>query len=88
MAYARGKETLTPGIIVGGQNVLGKAFYGLRLDSDTGTLTVDKVVDGTAVYTPAADLVNTSADYDQWVWTQNKLLFSFNENGHLLMEVR
>jgi hypothetical protein len=88
VAYARTKETLTPGIIVGGQNVLGKAFYGLRLDSNTGTLTVNKVVDGTSVYIPAADLVNSSADYDQWVWTQNKLVFSFDANGHLLMEVR
>lgn len=88
MSYARTKETLTPGIIVGGQNVFGKAFYGLRLDNDTGTLSVNKVVDGTAVYIPAADLVNASADYDQWVWTQNKLVFSFDANGHLLMEVR
>lgn len=88
MSYARTKESLTPGIIVGGQNVFGKAFYGLRLDGDTGTLSVNKVVDGTAVYIPAADLVNTSADYDQWVWTQNKLVFSFDANGHLLMEVR
>lgn len=87
MAYARTKESLTPILIAGGKNVLGKAFYGFRLDDD-GKLTVNKIADGTAVYLPENGLTDRSSDYDQWVWTQNKLVFSFSNSGHLLMEVK
>jgi hypothetical protein len=87
MAFARQSQGLNSIVLQGGQNVFGKAFYGFTLNGDTGTLEVTKVIDGTAVYTTDGNL-RAESDYEAWAYTLNKLVFSFNNSGHLLLEVR
>ena len=87
MAFAKQQTGLNSIVLTGGQNVFGKAFYGLALGSSSGSLQVTKVIDGTVQYTGAGDLVADS-DYEVAIHTLNKLVFSFNASGHLLLEVK
>lgn len=87
MSFARQPQGLSSIVLQGGQNVFGKAFYGFTLDGNTGRLEVTKVIDGTAVYTTDGNL-KADSDYEAWAYTMNKLLFSFNSSGHLILEVR
>ena len=87
MGFAKQPQGLNSIVLTGGQNVFGKAFYGLSLNHDTGALQVARVIDGTSVYTTDG-VLSGNEDYDAWAHTVNKLIFSFSNNGNLLMEVR
>ena len=50
-------------------------------------LNVVKINDGTAIAIPDPDNQQGPNDYRHWIWTEDTLQFSWDTNGHLLMEI-
>jgi hypothetical protein len=61
-------------------------FYGLRQDSLTSGVTIDRIYGDEPISLPD-EYVTRPNDYRNWVWTYNTLRFEFTEEGRLLMEV-
>jgi hypothetical protein len=74
-----------------GTDLSDKTFYGIRYDSTSGKLEVDVINDGTTeVRLPAdsrLDPITYSNDYVNYVWSQDSLEFSINNNGHLRLKM-
>lgn len=71
-------------------NIMDKAFWGLRFDPENGNLTAESVEDDTAVMAPQyEDITSDINEYATWFWTKKNISFSWNETrpGHLIMEV-
>lgn len=70
-------------------------FYGVKYDAAVGRLTVEKINDGTTVVRlpdsrSEAPVSRRSDDYRDWLWTTDRLTFSWDtiEKANLLVEVR
>lgn len=61
-------------------------FYGVRQNTETSGVTIDKIYGDEPISLPDAYTVRKN-DYRNWVWTYNTLQFYWGENGRLLMEV-
>lgn len=74
-----------------GTDLADKTFYGIQYYSTTGKLNIKIINDGTTeVRLPAEDRLDPitySDDYTNYVWSQDTLEFSINNNGHLLLKM-
>lgn len=61
-------------------------FYGVRQNIETGSASIDRIYGDSTVRLPDTYTLN-SDDYVNWIWTNNNLVFSWDANGRLLMEV-
>lgn len=62
-------------------------FFGFRLNPDDGGLVVEKIDDSTMTITiPNPEMID-KYDYKHWIWSSHTLKFSWNNTGHLLLEV-
>jgi len=68
------------------EDVVDRAFYGVRQNTDTSAVTIDRIVGDEPISLPDAYVVRKT-DYKNWVWTYNTLRFSWGNEGRLLMEV-
>lgn len=64
----------------------GKTFYGFKLDNN-GDLNIVKIDDNTLISIPDPDNQQGPNDYRHWIWTEDTLQFSWNNKGHLQMEI-
>jgi len=74
-----------------GSDLSDKTFYGIKYNVTSGKLEVDIINDGTTeVRLPADDRLDPISyddDYINYVWSQDSLEFSINNNGHLLLKM-
>lgn len=72
-----------------GLDVADKAFYGFKLDPDTGDLVVYQIDDDSmAVELPnLQDGIIDKYAYKHWVWSKNTLQFQWSSNGHLQVKI-
>jgi len=74
-----------------GSDLSDKTFYGIKYNVTSGKLEVDIINDGTTeVRLPADDRLDPityNDDYTNYVWSQDSLEFSINNNGHLLLKM-
>jgi len=74
-----------------GSDLSDKTFYGIKYNVTSGKLEVDIINDGTTeVRLPADDRLDPITydnDYTNYVWSQDSLEFSINNNGHLLLKM-
>lgn len=68
------------------EGIIDMAFYGVRQNTDTSKVTIDRIVGDEPVSLPDAYVVRKN-DYKNWVWTHNSLNFRWGTGGRLLMEV-
>lgn len=62
-------------------------FFGFRLNPDDGGLIVEKIDDSSMTITiPDPEMID-KYDYKHWIWSSHTLKFSWNNKGHLLLEV-
>lgn len=90
--FAKPQELTNNSTIIGEvstiDDIANKVFYGFRYHKDTGKLILEVLSGDDPVSLPQEDVIN-DLDYRQWLWTQKKLTFDWNDNnGHLLVEVR
>lgn len=63
-----------------------KVFYGFRLDSSTGNLTLDILDGDTAVSLPQDNIIDPD-DYKHWIWSTDTLELTWGMKGHLHMRI-
>jgi hypothetical protein len=68
------------------EDIVDKVFYGARQDILTGKTYIDIIGSDSAI-TLGDAFSSKSTDYLNWMWSNNTLRFSVNDNGHILMEV-
>ena len=68
------------------EDIVDRAFYGVRQDTETSSVTIDRIIGDEPISLPDAYTVRKT-DYKNWVWTYNTLRFSWGNEGRLLMEV-
>jgi len=68
------------------EDLVDKTFYGIKQYADTGQAVVDRVAGDEPIRLPD-EYSQTNADYVNWVWTYNTFQFSWDNDGHLLLEV-
>jgi hypothetical protein len=69
------------------EDLVDKAFYGLRLDAETGQAYIDIINGDSAIRLPD-EYETTSTSYLNWMWSYNTFRYSFNnETGRLQLEV-
>ena len=69
------------------EDLVDKAFYGLRVNVETGQAFIDIINGDSAIRLPDEYEV-TSTSYLNWMWSYNTFRYSFNnETGRLLLEV-
>ena len=66
--------------------LVDKVFYGVKQFSDTGRVVIEKIAGDEPIRLPNEYSI-TNADYVNWVWTYNTFQFSWENDGHLLLEV-
>lgn len=69
------------------EEFVDKVFYGVRQDSATGRVTIDKIAGDAPIRLPDETSTRPN-DYRNWMWTNNTYRFRWDTNtGRLLMEV-
>lgn len=69
------------------EDLVDKAFYGIRVDRETGQAFIDIITGDSPIRLPDEYTV-TSTDYLNWMWSYSTFRYSFDEEtGRLLMEV-
>jgi hypothetical protein len=69
------------------EDLVDKAFYGLRQNRLTGKASIDTITGDEPIRLPDAYSVRTD-DYVNWMWSYSTFRYSYDiETGHLLMEV-
>lgn len=68
------------------EDLVDKAFYGVKIDKAQGRLTVDRIVGDESIRLPDA-YSQENDDYVNWLWTYNTFKFSWGTNGHIILEV-
>ena len=69
------------------ENLVDKAFYGLRQDVGTGRAYIDIIKGDGAIRLPN-EYETRSDDYLNWMWSYNTFRYSFDTNtGRLQLEV-
>jgi hypothetical protein len=69
------------------EDLVDKAFYGIRQDIQTGRASIDKITGDEPIRLPDAFSLRPD-DYRNWVWTYSTFQFSWDvETGRLSMEV-
>jgi hypothetical protein len=69
------------------EDLVDKAFYGLRVDVETGQAFIDIINGDSAIRLPDEYEV-TSTSYLNWMWSYNTFRYSFdNATGRLQLEV-
>lgn len=69
------------------ENLVDKAFYGLRQDTETGRAYIDIIKGDGAIRLPN-EYETRSDDYLNWMWSYNTFRYTFDQNtGRLQMEV-
>jgi hypothetical protein len=68
------------------EDIVDKVFYGARQDTLTGKTYIDIIGSDSAI-TLGDAFSSKSTDYLNWMWSNNTIRFSVNNNGHILMEV-
>jgi hypothetical protein len=68
------------------EDIVDKVFYGARQDILTGKTYIDIIGSDSAI-TLGDAFSSKSTDYLNWMWSNNTIRFSVNNNGHILMEV-
>ena len=69
------------------EDLVDKAFYGLRVDVETGQAFIDIINGDSAIRLPDEYEV-TSTSYFNWMWSYNTFRYSFdNATGRLQLEV-
>ena len=69
------------------EDLVDKAFYGLRVDIETGQAFIDIINGDSAIVLPD-EYETTSTSYLNWMWSYNTFRYSFdNATGRLQLEV-
>lgn len=69
------------------EDLVDKAFYGLRQNTETGQAYID-IINGDEPIRLPDEYEVTSTSYLNWMWSYNTFRYSFNnETGRLLLEV-
>lgn len=69
------------------EDLVDKAFYGLRVDVETGQAFID-IINGDAPILLPDEYEVTSTSYFNWMWSYNTFRYSFdNATGRLQLEV-
>lgn len=69
------------------EDLVDKAFYGLRVNVETGQAYID-IINGDAPIRLPDEYEVTSTSYLNWMWSYNTFRYSFDqETGRLLLEV-
>jgi hypothetical protein len=69
------------------EDLVDKAFYGLRVDNETGQAFID-IITGDAPILLPDEYETTSTSYLNWMWSYNTFRYSFdNATGRLQLEV-
>lgn len=69
------------------ENLVDKAFYGVRQDANTGRAYIDIIKGDGAIRLPN-EYETRSDDYLNWMWSYNTFRYSFDTNtGRLQLEV-
>jgi len=69
------------------ENLVDKAFYGLRQDTETGRAYIDIIKGDEPIRLPN-EFETRSDDYLNWMWSFNTFRYTFNTNtGRLQLEV-
>jgi hypothetical protein len=69
------------------EDLVDKAFYGLRVDVETGQAFIDIINGDSAIVLPDEYEI-TSTSYLNWMWSYNTFRYSFdNATGRLQLEV-
>lgn len=69
-------------------DITKSVFFGFRLNPDDGGLVVEKIDDNTmTIQIPDDTEIIDKYDYKHWIWSSHTLKFSWNNSGHLLLEV-
>jgi hypothetical protein len=69
------------------EDLVDKAFYGLRVDVETGQAFID-IITGDAPILLPNEYETTSTSYLNWMWSYNTFRYSFdNATGRLQLEV-
>ena len=69
------------------EDLVDKAFYGLKQNTETGQAYID-IINGDAPIRLPDEFEVTSTSYLNWMWSYNTFRYSFNqETGRLLLEV-
>jgi hypothetical protein len=69
------------------EDLVDKAFYGIRVDVETGRAFIDIINGDSAIRLPDEYEV-TSTSYLNWMWSYNTFRYSFdNATGRLQLEV-
>ena len=69
------------------EDLVDKAFYGLRIDAETGQAYIDIINGDSAIRLPD-EYETTSTSYLNWMWSYNTFRYSFNNaTGRLQLEV-
>ena len=69
------------------EDLVDKAFYGLRVNRETGQAFID-IINGDAPIRLPDEFEVTSTDYLNWMWSYNTFRYSFNNStGRLQLEV-
>lgn len=69
------------------EDLVDKAFYGLRVNRQTGEAFID-IINGDAPIRLPDEFEEASTDYINWMWSYNTFRYSYNEiTGRLQLEV-
>jgi len=69
------------------ENLVDKAFYGVRQDTSTGRAYIDIIKGDEPIRLPN-EFETRSDDYLNWMWSYNTFRYSFDTNtGRLQLEV-
>ncbi len=69
------------------EDLVDKAFYGLRQNTETGQAYID-IINGDEPIRLPDEYEVTSTSYLNWMWSYNTFRYSFdNATGRLLLEV-
>jgi hypothetical protein len=69
------------------EDLVDKAFYGLKQNTETGQAYID-IINGDAPIRLPDEFEVTSTSYLNWMWSYNTFRYSFDqETGRLLLEV-
>lgn len=69
------------------EDLVDKAFYGLRQDTETGQAFIDIIKGDEPIRLPS-EFETRSDDYLNWMWSYNTFRYSFDQTtGRLQLEV-
>jgi len=69
------------------EDLVDKAFYGLRVNIETGQAFIDIINGDSAIVLPD-EYETTATSYLNWMWSYNTFRYSFNNaTGRLQLEV-